>query len=211
MNRKKFRFSLSLGLVMSLLLLTVGCGSSNQPTAAIPSDTNNSKPKTSTSPNKEIVIAEPLHSIGYLPLYIAIKKGFFDGVNVKVTTLAGGGAHTNAVLTGQAWGFIGGPEHNAFAKAKGADIRAVVNVVNRGNVYFVASPGLSLEGGDIKTFLKGKTIVTGAYGGTPNSITRYVLAKAGLDLQKDVKLKEVDNAAIPAIIKEKQGDIATLR
>ena len=65
---------------------------------------------------------------------------------MKIVTIESGAGHTNAVLTGQAFAFIGGPEHNAFAKAKGAELRAVVNVVDRGNVYFVAAKGLAAEG-----------------------------------------------------------------
>ena len=89
---------------------------------------------------KPLLVAEPTHGIGYLPLYVAIANGYFteQGIEVKVITIDSGSGHTNAVLTGQAFAFIGGPEHNAFAKLKGAELRAVVNVVDRGNVYFVA-------------------------------------------------------------------------
>ena len=76
---------------------------------------------------KEVLVAEPVHGTGYLPLYIAMAKGFFDDVTVNIVTIETGGGHTNAVLSGQAFAFIGGPEHNAFAKAKGAELRAVVH------------------------------------------------------------------------------------
>jgi NitT/TauT family transport system substrate-binding protein len=94
---------------------------------------------------KSIILAEPQHNIGYLPMYVAIHQGFFEeeGLDARVVTMDGNGAaHTNAVLSGQAFAFIGGPEHCAFAKAKGAELRAVANVVDRGNVYFMAKPGL---------------------------------------------------------------------
>jgi NitT/TauT family transport system substrate-binding protein len=163
---------------------------------------------------KDIVVAEPLHSLGYLPLYVAVRNGYFkdEGINATIMTVEGGGAHTNAVLTKQAFAFIGGPEHDAFAKAKGAELRAVVNVVNRGNVYLVARTGLTPPtGGDIKDFLKGKNIATGSYGGTPNSITRYILGKAGLDFKKDVTVQEITaTAGIMAALKTKQADIGVL-
>src|SRR5580658_6608999 len=87
---------------------------------------------------REILVAEPVHGIGYLPLYIAMAKGFFDDADVSVSlvTIESGGGHTNAVLSGQAFAFIGGPEHNAFAKAKGAVLRTVVHCVDRGNIYY---------------------------------------------------------------------------
>ena len=36
---------------------------------------------------KSILIAEPQHSIGYLPLYIAIRNNSFAGLNVSTITL----------------------------------------------------------------------------------------------------------------------------
>src|SRR5829696_6355957 len=92
---------------------------------------------------RTLLVAEPQHGIGYLPLYVAIRNGYFakDGLEVKTMTVDGGSTHTNAVLTGQAFAFIGGPEHNAYAKLKGGELRAVVNVVDRGNVYFTARKG----------------------------------------------------------------------
>ena len=132
---------------------------------------------------KPIVIAEPQHNIGYLPLYVAIQNGYFKDLAVSVVTLpSSGSAHTDAVLGGKAWAFIGGPEHNAFADVKGANLRAVCNCVNRGNVYFVAKKGVA-PGKDARAFFKGKTIVTTGYGSTPNSIPRYILAQLKLDVK----------------------------
>ena len=71
---------------------------------------------------RELVVAEPVHLLGYLPMYVASANGYFkeEGLAVKVLTVESGAGHTNAVLTKQAFAFIGGPEHNAYAKAKGA-------------------------------------------------------------------------------------------
>ncbi len=128
---------------------------------------------------KPLVVAEPVHSTGYLPLYVAIRNGYFaaEGLDVKILTIDSGAGHTNAVLTKQAFAFIGGPEHNAFAKIKGAELRAVVNVVDRGNVYYVAKKGLKpAPGQSVADFFKGKSVALGFFGGTPNSITRYYLS-----------------------------------
>ncbi|WP_158810999.1 ABC transporter substrate-binding protein [Beijerinckia sp. L45] len=160
---------------------------------------------------KQLVIAEPFHSIGYLPLYMAATKGFLaaEGLSGQVVALEGGGSsHTNAVLSGQAFAFIGGPEHDAFAKIKGGEMRAVANVVNRGNVYFVAKKGLT-PGHDLGAFLKGRKIGTLFFGSTPNSITRYVVIKAGLALT-DVTIVESTNAGQLALMKSGQIEIAAL-
>lgn len=158
---------------------------------------------------KHLVVAEPIHSTGYLPLYVAVHKGMFaaQGLDVKVVTLdSGGAAHTNAVLSGQAFAFIGGPEHCAYAKAKGGELRSVANVVNRGNVYFMAREGVKVDK-DLHKFFKGRAIATGFYGGTPNSITRYVvIKKAGLKLT-DAKMIESTGGGDLAIVKAGRADI----
>src|SRR5262245_7345025 len=101
------------------------------------------KPFIANAAAREIIVAEPVHSIGYLPLYVAMAENYFadSDITVKILTVESGAGHTNAVLSGQAFAFIGGPEHNAFAKAKGAELRAVVHCVDRGNVYFCAAKG----------------------------------------------------------------------
>lgn len=160
-----------------------------------------------------ITIAEPVHSVGYLPLYAAQDSGFFadEGLDVEVTTLTGGG-HVNATLAGEVFGFIGGPESGAVANVKGADLVSVANVVNRGNVYFVAATGQEPAAGeDMGEYLKGKTIVGGRHGGTPNAILRHILKREGLDPESDVKLLEVeDSSAIPSVVAQGQAEIAVV-
>jgi NitT/TauT family transport system substrate-binding protein len=156
----------------------------------------------------EVLIAEPVHSTGYLPLYIGMAKNLFEDVTVSLVTIESGGGHTNAVLSGQAFAFIGGPEHDAYAKAKGAELRAVVNCVDRGNVYFCAATAEQPTNTDWPSYFKGKAIACGPYGGTPNSITRYLLKKWNLDATQDVTLVESANSAVVAIVKNKQAQIA---
>ena len=100
-------------------------------------------PHIARAATRELLVAEPVHSTGYLPMYIAIANGYFAeaDISVQIVTIETGSGHTNAVLSGQAFAFIGGPEHNAFAKAKGAELRAVVHCVDRGNVYICAATG----------------------------------------------------------------------
>jgi NitT/TauT family transport system substrate-binding protein len=161
---------------------------------------------------KHLIIAEPVHNTAYLPLYIAVDKGYFadEGLDVEVLTLDGGSAHTNAVLTGQAFAFIGGPEHDAFAKLKGAELRSIVNIADRGNNYLVAAVGKGPVDNDkiYSTYFKGKMIATSQFGGTPNSTIRYMIAKAGLDVKKDVTLIETSTPAILAAVKQGQAQIA---
>jgi NitT/TauT family transport system substrate-binding protein len=167
------------------------------------------KPRLARAATRELLVAEPVHSIGYLPMYIAMANNYFAdaGIEVKIVTIETGAGHTNAVLSGQAFAFIGGPEHCAFAKAKGAELRAVVHCVDRGNVYFCAAKGLAPQSGDFAGFFKGKTIATSGFGGTPNSITRYLLKKWSLDAKKDVTLVETANSAVLATVRGRQAQI----
>jgi NitT/TauT family transport system substrate-binding protein len=158
---------------------------------------------------KELLVAEPVHGTGYLPMYIAMAKDYFaeSDIVVKIVTIETGSGHTNAVLSGQAFAFIGGPEHNAFAKAKGAELRSVVHCVDRGNVYISALKGHEPKDTNWPAYFKGKSIALGPYSGTPNSITRYLLAKWQLDAKRDVTLIEVPNSAVPAAVKGGQATI----
>jgi len=163
---------------------------------------------------KKLVIAEPLHSVGYLPLYVAQHEGYFNerGLDVEVITAAGG-AHVTAVVSGEAWGVIGGPESNAMANKNSKDpIISVVNVVNKANVYLMAKKGLAPAGSspeDLKEFLKGKKIAAGRYGGTPNLVTRYLLIELGLDPEKDVILEEpADGSTVVSLMESGVVEIA---
>src|SRR4029450_3653529 len=147
-------------------------------------------PLIARAASKELLVAEPVHSTGYLPMYIAMANGYFaeSDIVVKIVTIETGGGHTNAVLSGQAFAFIGGPEHNAYAKAKGAELRAVVHCVERGNIYICAAKGNEPKDTNWPVYFKGQSIALGPYGGTPNAITRYLLKKWNLDAKADVTL-----------------------
>src|SRR5262249_33272135 len=167
------------------------------------------KPYVARAAKHELLVAEPVHSTGYLPMYIAMAKNYFAeaDIEVKILPIEPGAGHTNAVLSGQAFAFIGGPEHCAFAKAKGAEVRTVVHCVDRGNVYFCAEKGLAPNGRDFTSFVKGKAVATGGFGGTPNSITRYLLKKWNLDAKADVTVVETANSAILAAVKGRRAPL----
>ncbi|MGN6125487.1 MAG: ABC transporter substrate-binding protein [Humibacter sp.] len=165
---------------------------------------------TDSSGSTKIVIAEPVHGIGYLPLYAAIDNGYFtkQGLDVQTTTLTGG-AHVNAVLSGNAWGFIGGIESAAIANAKGAQLVAVAGVVDRANVYWVARKGVTINPNDIAGSLKGLRIAASRHGGSVEIDTLYELKKLGLNPAKDVTIINNDvSGSELSLLKSGQADIA---
>ena len=172
-------------------------------------------PALAESPDLQtITVAEPVHLIGYLPLYLAIHEGYFaeEGLDVSVVQ-ATGGAHVTAVVSGDAFAAIGGVDSYHFANAAGAadPIRAICNCVNRANVYLFARKGLapaSDSDADMADFLRGKTIIAGRYGGSPNVLTRYLVKTVGLNPDTDVTLLEnADASTVTAMLKYGQGDI----
>jgi NitT/TauT family transport system substrate-binding protein len=158
---------------------------------------------------RELLLAEPVHHVGFLPIYVAQHKGYFkdEGIDIKISVLAAGG-FVNAVLSGDAFAYIASVDHNAFAHVKGKDIIAVSNLVARANIYMMARTDIAPMTGDLPSYLKGKRIAVGSYGGTPNNVLRYFLKKWKLDPREDVTLIEVGNSSIvPASIKAKQADL----
>ena len=162
---------------------------------------------------KQLTVAEPVHLIGYLPLYVAIHEGYFaeEGLDVNVVQ-ATGGAHVTAVVSGDAFAVIGGVDSCALANEGNTDpIIGIVNCVNRANVYLFARKGLapaSDSAADMALFLKGKSIVAGRFGGSPNLLTRYLVQQVGLDPDKDVTLIEnADASTVTAMLQHGQGDI----
>lgn len=158
---------------------------------------------------RSLTVAEPVHLIGYLPLYVAIHEGYFAEEGLDVTVVqATGGAHVTAVVSGDAFAVIGGVDSYNFANQGNADpILAICNCVNRANVYLFARKGL-IPGEDMAAFLKDKTIIAGRYGGSPNVLTRYLVKSVGLNPDTDVTLLEnADASTVTAMLRYGQGDI----
>ena len=160
-------------------------------------------------PARELMLAEPVHHVGFLPLYVAKRKGYFkdEGIDLKTSVLPSGG-FINAVLSGEAFAYIASVDHNAFARAQGKSLMAVSNLVARANIYMMARTDIPPMTGDFTSYLKGKRIAVASYGGTPNNVLRYFLKKWKLDPRQDVTLIEVANSSVvPATIKAKQADL----
>jgi NitT/TauT family transport system substrate-binding protein len=202
-------------ICICVLMFAAACGSTKSQGAPPTSAASGADPTAAAATSlKKLVIAEPLHSVGYLPLYIAERDGYFrkHGLDVKVITAAGG-THVTAVVSGDAWGVIGGPESNAMANRKNNDpIISVVNVVNRANVYLMAKKGTAPKSdspADLKAFLQDKKLIVGRHGGTPNLLSRYLLITLGLDPDKDVSLLEpADASAVVAMMQQGAADVA---
>jgi NitT/TauT family transport system substrate-binding protein len=163
---------------------------------------------------KTLEIAEPVHNLGYAPVYLAAHQGFFKSRGLDVSMLqATNGSHVTALVSGQVWGNIGGPESDAMANVGKADpLKTICNLVNRANLYLVARKGLapkSSSKADLAAFFKGKKFALGRYGGTPDLLGRWLVVDIGLDPNKDIEpVNQADMAAVLAMVKNGAVDMA---
>ena len=146
-----------------------------------------------------------MHSTGYLPMYIAMAKDYFAeaDINVKIVTIETGAGHTNAVLSGQAFAFIGGPEHCAFAKAKGAELRGRRALRRSRQRLLLRGEGPGAEGPRLRRLRQRQ-------GARHRRLWRHAeldhtlpVKKWSLDAKTDVTLVETANSAILAAVSGK--------
>ena len=158
---------------------------------------------------RDVVLAEPVHYVGFLPIYVAQKKGYFkdEGIDLKISTMDGA-AMIPSVVSGQALALTASVDRNAQAKVSGKEVKAVVNLNGRANIYLMARKDLMPVSGDIATFLKGKRIAVTAFGGTPNNMLRYLLTQWKLEPGKDVTLVEVNSQPVVLVtVGANQADV----
>lgn len=185
--------------LIAIVAFTAACGNS--------SDAGSPKASGTNAKTTKVVIAEPVHNYLFMPLYAAVDKGYFknQGLDVSILT-ASGGNHVNAVLTGEAWGFIGGLDSIAVADQRGGGLQAVVNI-NDQHFNALAAQSKVNVGSDIFAAMKGKTIVTGRVGGTPDTLLKVLLDEHGLSPKSDVKIVNVqDDPTSLAVIKQRDAD-----
>jgi NitT/TauT family transport system substrate-binding protein len=129
---------------------------------------------------ERVSLALPAKSMGYLPLFVAMHRGFIkdEGIEIEIPMMLPNIAH-NAL-------FSGGIDYHGVAEsalrlaAKGAPIKAIFFGAIRPNYFLMAKP-------QIKSVveLKGKNIGVARFGDTVELATRVALGREGLDPQRD--------------------------
>ena len=198
--KNKTKWIKFLTLVVMIAVLLVGCG--EQETAAP------AKPAAAAATADTVLITEAFHSLLYLPLYVARDKGFFEQNNIKVSAIRAAGSGPTAlasVLSGEAQFSVHGPEHVAFAKAKGGETRALSAVANSAPVWVLAKKGIKIA---TPQDFKGKKIVVGLAPTTSNTLFRKLLIDNGIDAKKDLTITEVQNGSELGPVLANQADVA---
>ena len=170
--------------------------------------TNNNKEKNLTI----IKVAEVAHSIFYAPQYVAISKGFFEEVGLKIDlTLANGADNVmSSVLSGDVdIGFCGTEATIYVYNAKEKDYPVTfAGLTNRDGSFIVSRK--KIDNFSLND-LKGKTIIGGRIGGMPEMTLEYILKENGIDPKKDVNIDtSIAFSAMSGAFISGIGDFVTL-
>jgi NitT/TauT family transport system substrate-binding protein len=121
--------------------------------------------------------------MGYLPLFVALNRGFFkdEGIELEIVMMLPDIAH-NALFQGEI-DYHGVADSALRLGAKGAPIRTIFFSATLPNYFLMANQ-------QIKSVaeLRGKYVGISRFGGTTDLAARVALSKSGLDPQRDVVL-----------------------
>jgi len=125
-------------------------------------------------------LALPAKSMGYLPLFVAIHRGFFkdESIDIETPMMLPQLAH-NALLSGEV-DYHGVADSALRLAARGAPLKAVFFGATRPNYFLMAKPQIQSVGE-----LRGKYIGMARFGDTVELASRLALNREGIDLQRD--------------------------
>ncbi|WP_159883373.1 ABC transporter substrate-binding protein [Paenibacillus puerhi] len=199
MNKRFGRSGAALALAMSgvlaAMVLLAGCGPGAKEGAV------------------KVRIGEVTRSIFYAPQYVAIHKGFFkeQGLEVELTTTAGGDKTMTALLSGGIDVALVGSETSIYVHQQGSDdpVLNFAQLTQTDGTFLVSRKPPQGEF-DWKS-LKGSTFLGQRKGGMPQMAGEFTLKKHGIDPKKDLNLlQNVDFANIPTAFASGTGDYVQL-
>ena len=138
---------------------------------------------------KEIKVAEVAHSIFYAPQYVALHKGYFEeyGLDVELILANGADKVTAAVLSGDVDIGFSGSEATIYVYNQGEKdyLKTFAQLTQKDGSFIVSRKKI-----DNFTLndLKGKYIIGGRIGGTPEMTLEYILTQNGIDPKRDVTI-----------------------
>lgn len=147
---------------------------------------NGFKPAHGAQSGDMIKFALPGNSMGYLPLFVAVHKGFFkdEGLDIELPRLAPSLAH-NALMAGEVH-YHGLADSGLRLAARGLPLKAIFYGADRPMYYLVAQK-------DIRSVaeLRGKRIGVSQFGGTSDLSARLALRHYGVEPEKDAILIQI--------------------
>lgn len=163
----------------------------------------------------EVIFAIPALTLTFTGHFVAEDAGFFkkEGLKVNTRNLVGV-ASPNAVLAGSADFTMGTGPVFLRAAAQGQRFLAIANLVERPMVEMVLRKDVAERLGITANMpiaerakrLKGTTIAIQGVGSIVHAWERYVVAKGGLDVEKDVTIAPMNPPAMLPALQTKQID-----
>jgi len=132
---------------------------------------------------EKIRLAMPSRSMGYLPMFIALHRGFLkdENLDLELPAMLPNIAH-NALLSGEVE-YHGVADSALRLAAKGAPLKSIFFSARLPNYFLMAKPTIKSV-----SELRGKMVAVSRFGGTTDLAARVALQANGLDPQKDVVL-----------------------
>lgn len=134
----------------------------------------------------KIKFALPGNSMGYLPLFVAVHRGFFkdEGIDIELPRLVPAMAQ-NALLAGEVQ-YHGLADSGLRLAARGAPIKAIFYGADRPMYYLVGQK-------EIRSVaeLKGKKVGVSQFGGTSDLSARLALKHFGVEPERDVLIIQI--------------------
>lgn len=161
---------------------------------------------------QNIRIGEVTRSIFYAPQYVALEKGFFEeeGLNVELTTTAGGDKTMTALLSDSIDIALVGSETSIYVYAQGSS-DPVINfaaLTQTDGTFLVSREKIDNFSWEQ---LKGATFLGQRKGGMPQMVGEFVLRKHGIDPHQDLDLiQNVDFANIAPAFASGTGEFVQL-
>jgi NitT/TauT family transport system substrate-binding protein len=125
-------------------------------------------------------LALPAKSMGYLPLFVALDRGFFkdNDIELEVPMMLPQLAH-NALLSGDV-DYHGVADSALRLAARGAPLKSIFFGAIRPNYFLMSKPQIKSV-----SQLRGKYVGMARFGDTIEMASRIALSREGLDLQRD--------------------------
>lgn len=132
---------------------------------------------------ERVRLALPSRSMGYLPMFVALHRGFLkdENIDLELPAMLPNIAH-NALLSGEVE-YHGVADSALRLAAKGAPLKSIFFSARLPNYFLMAKPGIKSV-----SELRGKMVAVSRFGGTTDLAARVALQSNGLDPQKDVIL-----------------------
>jgi NitT/TauT family transport system substrate-binding protein len=135
--------------------------------------------------DKEVVLGITLATATFLPIFIAEQEGFFakQGLDVKVVGFRGGSDLTRGLVARSVDIGVASPAGVIGALQAGQNVKVFYGGFNQTPFEWYALPSIKSIAD-----LRGKAIGITRFGSSTDVLTRMVLARGGLNPDKDVKI-----------------------